>query len=230
MIHTEYFICNPFQERCTIAWDDEGFCVITDPGCTPGEETGKIFTFIASKGLRPVCVMLTHAHFDHIYGAASAAREYGIPIYMHPEETSTIESVNPMLCKAFGLPLPESFTAIRCSDGTSAVRFVREGDTVQAGTLCFEVIETPGHTAGGACYLERAEKTMFSGDTLFAGSIGRTDHPGGDYDRLIAGILGRLMVLDGDIEVIPGHGPVTSIATERMTNPFLQPFNEPYED
>ena len=94
----------------------------------------------------------------------------------------------------------------------------------------FEVISTPGHTPGGVCYLERAEKILISGDTLFAGAIGRTDNQWGDYDELIKGILTKLMVLDGDTDVIPGHGPLTSIAREGMTNPFLLPFNEPYED
>lgn len=222
MIHTEYFIFNSFQERCSVVWDNEGSCAIVDPGAASGQETAELKDFITAKGLRPVCIMLTHAHFDHIYGVAGLMREYGIPVYMHRNETNTIGKVNPLLCKAFGLPMPEG--------PGDAAKFVKEGDTVQVGGLRFEVIETPGHTEGGVCYLERGEKTLFSGDTLFAGSIGRTDHPGGDYDQLIQGILGRLMELDGDIEVIPGHGPVTSIATERMTNPFLQPFNEPYED
>ena len=92
------------------------------------------------------------------------------------------------------------------------------------------IIETPGHTKGGVCYLERNEKTLFSGDTLFAGAIGRTDHPGGDYDSLMKSILEKLICLDGDIRVFPGHGPSTEIAKEGMTNPFLLPFNEPYED
>ena len=92
------------------------------------------------------------------------------------------------------------------------------------------MLETPGHTPGGVCYLERTEKMLFSGDTLFAGSIGRTDHPGGDYDLMMKSIWEKIMCLDGDISVIPGHGPETDIATERMTNPFLLPFNEPYEE
>ncbi len=109
-------------------------------------------------------------------------------------------------------------------------RFISEGDTVDVGNLHFEVIETHGHTPGGVCYLERSEKVLISGDTLFAGSIGRTDHPGGDYDALMKGIFSKLMVLDGDITVIPGHGPCTTIADERTKNPFLMPFNEPCEE
>jgi glyoxylase-like metal-dependent hydrolase (beta-lactamase superfamily II) len=137
---------------------------------------------------------------------------------MHPRENHTLEVTNPYLCKAFGLPVPEAFEA------------APESSRIKVGSLEFEVIETPGHTPGGVCFLERNEKVLISGDTLFAGAIGRTDHPGGDYDLLMKSIFEKLMCLDGDITVIPGHGPDTSIADERMTNPFLLPFNEPMND
>ena len=107
---------------------------------------------------------------------------------------------------------------------------LHDGDTVKFGETEFEVLSTPGHTPGGVCFLDRADKVLFSGDTLFAGSIGRTDHPQGDYDRLMEGIFNKLMTLDGDIDVIPGHGPHTTITDERTKNPFLQPFNLPYEE
>ena len=105
-----------------------------------------------------------------------------------------------------------------------------EGDVIEVGNMHFKVLETPGHTRGGLCFYEPAEQILFSGDTLFAGAIGRTDHPGGDYDQLMKSIFEKLMVLDGPVKVIPGHGPCTDIATERTTNPFLMPFNEPFED
>ena len=110
---------------------------------------------------------------------------------------------------------------------------VTVADTIEVGDLRFEVIETPGHSRGGLCFFERTERVLFSGDTLFAGAIGRTDHPGGDYDLLMKSIFENLLPLDteeGPIQVIPGHGPCTDLATEGMTNPFLLPFNEPYED
>ena len=110
------------------------------------------------------------------------------------------------------------------------IRFVKDGDIIKVGSLYFEVLDTPGHSKGGICLLERKDKVLFSGDTLFAGAIGRTDHPGGDYDLLMKSIFEKLLMLDGEIRVIPGHGPETDIATERMTNPFLLPFNEPYEE
>lgn len=220
MIHKEYFIFNAFQTRCSVIWDDEGFCAVADPGFESPQERESLIGFISSKGLRPVCILLTHGHFDHVLGAAELSATYGgLPIYMHPSDKVTLEN-NSYFCRFFGAPMPAAFETTDVTEGTE----------IKVGSLTFEVIETPGHTPGGVCYLERESKYMLSGDTLFAGAIGRTDHPGGDYDAIINSILEKLVVLDGEIEVVPGHGPTSSIAEEGMTNPFLMPFNEPYEE
>ena len=220
MIHIKEFSFNTFQTRCCVVWDEDGICAFVDPGFSDASERTELVAFVESKGLKPSCIMLTHAHFDHTYGVADLARTYGIPVYMDRKETFTIENTNPYVCGAYGLPLPEAFEAQDFPGGAA----------VRVGSLLFEVLETPGHSVGGVCLLERSEKVLFSGDTLFAGAIGRTDHPGGDYDLLMKSIFTQLMALDGDTVVIPGHGPVSDIATERMTNPFLLPFNEPYTD
>ena len=223
MIKIEHFTFNAFQTRCTVIWDEAGNCIIADPGAAGESERTSLASFIGSHGLTPSCILLTHCHFDHIYGVSDLVRIYGIPVYMHKDEAFTLEKTNPYVCGAFGLPLPDiSFT--------DAARYVKDRDIIEAGAMRFEVLETPGHTTGGVCYLERKEKVLLSGDTIFAGAIGRTDHPGGDYDTIMKSIFGKLMSLDGDITVIPGHGPASDIATERMTNPFLLPFNEPYEE
>ena len=224
MIHIEYFTFNAFLERCSVVWDADGNSAIVDPGFYSETERDILYRFIENKGLTIKAILLTHGHFDHIYGVAETAGHYDVPVYIHPADMVIINEANPALCPAFGLKTPEPF----CGPSHS-VRPVKEGDTISIGSLNFEVIETPGHTPGGVCYLERTEKVLFSGDTLFAGSIGRTDNQWADYDSLMSGIFGKLMELDGDITVIPGHGPDTSIATERMTNPFLMPFNEPFE-
>ena len=221
MILTEYFTFNLFQERCSLVWDSEGNCAIIDPGFSTPEEKNELYSFIQSRNLNVKAVLLTHGHFDHIYGVAEAAGDFGVPVYMHPADEVIIKEANPMLCNVYSLVIPTEFE--------SAIP-VKEGDVIEVGSLRFEVIETPGHTPGGVCYLERNEKILFSGDTLFAGCIGRTDNQWADYDALMSGIFTKLMELDGDITVIPGHGPETSIATERTTNPFLMPFNEPFED
>lgn len=217
MMHIEHFTFNAFQERTILVWDEDGFCAFVDPGFSNAAECNKLVSTVAEKGLKPVCIMLTHAHLDHVYGVAELARQYGIPVYMDSREKYTLEVTNPFLCNAFGLPAPEAFEW-------------KSDAVIEVGSLRFEVIETPGHSVGGVCFLERSAKVLFSGDTLFAGAIGRTDHPGGDYDLLMKSIFEKLMPLDGPVKVIPGHGPSSDIATERMTNPFLQPFNEPYEE
>lgn len=220
MIYNEYFTFNAFQTRCSVIWDDEGFCAVADPGFESPQERESLIGFISSKGLKPVCILLTHGHFDHVLGVAELSATYGgLPIYMHPSDKVTLEN-NSYFCRFFGAPMPAAFETTDVTEGTE----------IKVGSLTFEVIETPGHTPGGVCYLERESKYMLSGDTLFAGAIGRTDHPGGDYDAIIKSILEKLVVLDGEIEVVPGHGPTSSIAEEGMTNPFLMPFNEPYEE
>ena len=211
MIHTHFFIFNAFQQRCSLVWDDKGECAN-----------------IEQNKLHPVCIMLTHAHFDHISGMAEAAAKYDIPVYMDRADMIIMEEANVELCRSFGFRIPKGCGG----ENVDVCRYIyiKESDIIKVGDLRFEVISTPGHTPGGVCFLEREEKILFSGDTLFAGAIGRTDNRWGDYDALIGGILSKLMVLDGNIDVIPGHGPVTSIAREGMTNPFLLPFNEPFQD
>ena len=220
MIHIEYFTFNGFQERCSVVWDDEKICVVIDPGCESSAELSELTDFMNNKGLKPVCIMLTHGHLDHVYGVAGLSDFYGgLPVYMHPSDKATLAG-NGNFSRMFGTPDMNPFQTID----------IAEGNIVEVGSLRFEVLETPGHTPGGVCYLEKEEKVIFSGDTLFAGCIGRTDLPGGDYDSLMKSIFEKLMVLTGDVTVIPGHGPVTSIAEEGMKNPFLLPFNEPYEE
>lgn len=253
MVHIEQFTFNAFQTRCCVVWDDNGYCAFVDPGCSSPAETHEIVSLVESRGLKPVCIMLTHAHFDHIYGMSALAKEYEIPVYAHIGEMFTLETTNPAVCGAYGLPLPETFPMIKSiSEAAFNSRFypVTGNDTIEVGDLRFEVIETPGHSRGGLCFFERTERVLFSGDSLFAGAIGRTDHPGGDYDLLMKSIFEKLLPLDDEpsdsgadsgsgsapgsrhtsIQVIPGHGPCTDLATEGMTNPFLQPFNEPYDD
>ena len=257
MIHIEHFTFNAFQTRCCVVWDDNGYCAFVDPGCSTTQEILEVVSLVNSRQLTPVCIMLTHAHFDHIYGMSALAKEYEIPVYAHMGEMFTLETTNPAVCEAYGLPLPDTFPMIKSfSDAHIGSRFyhVSRFDTIEVGDLRFKVIETPGHSRGGLCFFEPTERVLFSGDTLFAGSIGRTDHPVGDYDLLMKSIFEKLLPLDDEpsgsdsgsgsgsdsgsapgsrhtsIKVIPGHGPCTDLATEGMTNPFLQPFNLPYDE
>ena len=236
MIHIQDFTFNSFQTRCSVVWDDSLSCAIVDPGCASDAEISELTSFISSRGLKPVCIMLTHGHFDHVLGVAELAARYdNLPVYMHPADKATLAG-NEYFSKWFGAPLPASFETVDiceacssegCTDGPDGQKCI---SVIEIGGLRFNVIETPGHTPGGVSFYEPAEKVLFSGDSLFAGAIGRTDHPGGDYEMLMKSILGKLVTLEGSVTVFPGHGPCTDIAREGMTNPFLLPFNEPYED
>lgn len=220
MLNIKCFNFNNFQERCSIIWDDSGKAAIVDPGCYVPDEVNALTGYIKEHGLAVEKIMLTHAHFDHIYGVRELADLYKVPVLMDPADKVILENED-HFCRMFGLRVPD--TAFNTVD-------IADGDKFNVGTLVFEVLSTPGHTPGGVCYLCRDEKLLFSGDTLFEGSIGRTDNKWGDYDALMKGIFEKLMVLDGDTTVVPGHGRPTTIAEERMKNPFLLPFNEPYED
>ena len=202
-----------------LAWKDGPACVVIDPGFYSPEEEHEFFAFIEGNGLKPEAVLLTHAHFDHIFGVKKVQERFGIPVYMDPEEALSFE-YNREMTGRLGLAVPDtdfSYTP------------AREGLTIAAAGFSFEVISTPGHAPGAVCYLDREEKLMFTGDTLFAGTIGRTDLLNSDYDQEILSIMNKLIVLDPDIRFYPGHGPSSTIGHERTNNPFLEPFNEPEE-
>lgn len=217
MIHIKKFTYNDFQECCYLAWDETSEAAIVDPGFINAAERDLLYGFIMEKGLIPKKILLTHGHFDHVYGLKECAEKFGLPIFMNPDDTAILQGADWFL-RRYGITVPD--TSVTTCD-------IADGDTVGFGNTSFLVISTPGHSPGCVCYLDTADKVMFSGDTLFAGSIGRTDHPGGDYDILMKSIMERLMTLDGDIDVLPGHGRATTIAEERTRNPFLQPFYIP---
>lgn len=207
MIRIKTFVCNPFSENTIIINQPQNSAaLIIDPGCMKGKELNAVLSYIEKEKLEPVAILLTHAHPDHILGVHGLLKHFDIPVYVDPKEKGLI------------IQLPSKTTDIT------------DGEVLELAGMKLEVISTPGHTPGSVCFYERQEKLLFSGDTLFAGTIGRTDLPGGDYDAIIKSIITKLMVLDGDIEVYPGHEHKTSIAKERYENPFLQPFNEPQEE
>ncbi len=212
------FQFNPFSENSSLAYDETGDAVIIDPGFYNEKEASALYSKIAEKVLKPKMILLTHGHFDHIFGVKECADKYGIPIYMNQEDNYVIQH---NFSSRFGLKEPDSSFTTEPLEDEQIIRF---------GNTEFKVITTPGHTPGGVCFYDEKDKALFSGDTLFAGAIGRTDHPTGDYDKLIVSVMDKLMGLPGDVTVFPGHGPNTTISDERTHNPFLQPFNEPDSD
>jgi len=183
-----------YQTNCYIVWEKDA-CVVIDPGYEPEI----VLAETAQRGLTIEAILLTHGHFDHVGGVRFLAERLDCPIYIHAAELS----------------LPESFT-----DGPLVyTKTYDEGDDLTLAGLTFRVLHTPGHTPGSVCLV--CEDTMFSGDTLFMDSCGRTDFPGGDSAQMHKS-LRRLADLQGDFKVLPGHGPATTLAQERKYNPYLQ--------
>ena len=180
-------------------------CAVIDPG----EEAGRILHEIAGAGARPTAIWITHAHLDHVMGVARVRRETGAPVYLHPADRELYDqAVQQGL--AFGVPVDPP----PAPDGGLAA-----GDTVPVGQLRFTVRHAPGHSPGSVCLV--GEGAAFTGDVLFAGSIGRTDLPGGDFDTLIRSIERELLTLPDSTIVYSGHGPETTVGHERRSNPFL---------
>ncbi|MGE3274494.1 MAG: MBL fold metallo-hydrolase [Vicinamibacterales bacterium] len=181
----------------------------------PGDEVDALLAFVAREGLAVKAILLTHAHVDHVSGVARAKRALAVPIWMHRDDQFLYDHAVPMGAQ-FGLEV----------DAPPPVdRYYDEGGVPGFGDYAVEVLHTPGHCPGGVCLRvgRRGEpgQDLFVGDTLFAGSIGRTDLPGGDYDLLMRSITGVLLPVGDDARVYPGHGPETTIGEERRTNPFI---------
>lgn len=205
MLTIRTFTFNSYEEKCYVLTIDGGHnAVVIDPGFTSDEET-EFFAKLTFNRIHPIAVLLTHAHPDHRHGASAMQEIYNLPIYMATDEKDLFDDLD-----------------FETTD-------VKNGETLELGPFRFKVIATPGHTPGSVCYYDEKHGVLFSGDTLFRGTIGRTDLKGGDYDKLIVSVMDSLMGLPGDTDIYPGHGEPSTIADERTSNPFLQPFNEPEE-
>jgi len=203
---------NPFQENTFILWDETKECIIIDPGCYEKNEKEYLSNFIESNNLKPVKLINTHCHIDHILGNKFVSEKWKIDLYMNKKDLSLLKGAGD-IAKMYGFenykgsPYPKYF--------------LEEGDVLEFGNSKLSILFTPGHAPGHICLLNKEENFVVSGDVLFNGGIGRTDLPGGDYDTLINSIKTKLLCLQDDTEVFCGHGPSTSIGKERLSNPFL---------
>ncbi|MGH8926640.1 MAG: MBL fold metallo-hydrolase, partial [bacterium] len=166
--------------------------------------------------LAPVALLLTHGHVDHMGGAGSFSRRTGASVYVHPDDDYLTLEPARQLQGLFGSTLPGDWAPPEVRTDLA------DGELLDLAGLRFEVRHTPGHTPGHSCFHLEAHETLFSGDQLFAGSVGRTDLPGGDWETLLSSMKSRVLDLPDDTQVLPGHGPETTIGIERRHNPFLQ--------
>ncbi|MHC1779595.1 MAG: MBL fold metallo-hydrolase [Bacteroidales bacterium] len=212
MIQIKTFYFNDLRECTYVLWDNTGECVIIDPGCYSDGEKERLVKFIEGNSLKPVTLLNTHGHFDHIMGNAFVAGRWSLATMIHPDDRPHLERAK-QYSDMFGYKIEQPpLNTIELNDG----------DEIKFGESLLKVIHTPGHTRGGVSFYSEVDRFVITGDALFAGSIGRTDLPGGDYDQLMESLLNKIIKLGEDYTVYPGHGPVTTIEKEIATNPFLR--------
>lgn len=205
------FVFNPVQENTYVIWDETGECAIIDAGCFNQIEFDKLDGFIKSKNLKPVKLINTHGHFDHIFGIEQCRKAYNLNWEAHYGDNFWVEGAKEKAA-LFGIPIQAvSLAEVELHDG----------DEINFGNSTLKVLHVPGHSPGSVCFYNEKSKILITGDVLFNGSIGRTDLPGGDYFTLINGIKSKLIVLPDDTDVFPGHGPATTIGDEKARNPYL---------
>lgn len=206
------FVFNPIQENTYIVWDETKECIIIDAGNMSAHEDRVLADFIEEQGLKPVLAVNTHCHFDHILGVEFLKMTYGVPFAASSADLDLLKSGRASGAM-FGMELgalPESIDIDLAT--TEEVKF---------GNTTLRVIATPGHTKGCVSLLHEESKSLFTGDTLFRESIGRTDLPGGDYPTIIKSILGKILPLGDEVVIYPGHGDKSSIGHESLYNPFV---------
>jgi len=205
------FTFNPFEENTYVLYDETAECAIVDPGCYDRAEKTQLKEFIQSHHLKPVRLINTHCHIDHVFGIPFVCEEYGLKLEIHKGELIVLKFTDQagMMFGTPAEPMPEPGG------------FLDEVDIVKFGNTELEILFTPGHSPASICFYEKANKQLISGDVLFRDSIGRTDLPGGDYETLMKSIFNKLLVLDDNVKVYPGHMDTTTIGEERRKNPFI---------
>ncbi len=212
MMEVAVFTFNEFSENTYVLFDDTKSCIIIDPGCNSKEEEQLLTDFIDSRGLKPMKLVNTHCHIDHILGNRFISTKYGLSLEAHKGEIPVLMA-GKMTSDMYGIqydPSPEILV------------FLEEGELLSFGATDLEILFTPGHSPASLSFFHKESKQLIAGDVLFDGSIGRTDLPGGNFDTLIQNIKTKFFPLGDEVVVYPGHGPSTTIGKEKLTNPFLQ--------
>jgi glyoxylase-like metal-dependent hydrolase (beta-lactamase superfamily II) len=204
-------VVGPLQANCyVVACPETADAAVVDPG----GDADRIIEYVRANGLHPRCIINTHAHPDHADANAALKARYHVPIWMHRGEAAMLSQAGPLM-KLIGFAFEPS---------PPPDRLIEDGDELEIGTLKLRVLHTPGHSPGGICLLYGggSPPILLSGDTVFAGSVGRTDFPGGSYDALMTSIRKKILPLPDDTVILPGHGPETTLARERASNPFFR--------
>jgi len=201
----------PLQTNCYLYFNDKKECLVIDPG----GDGNKLISILQQQQLKPIAILLTHAHFDHIGAVDDVRKQWNIPVYVHKNEKEWLSDPSQNGSQFF------MAGAVSVSDPDELIK--GEG-RLEIGSFVLQVYETPGHSPGSVSFYAKEADVVFSGDALFAGSIGRTDLPGGNHDQLLNSIHKKLLTLPEETIVLSGHGPETSIEQEMETNPFLNGF------
>jgi len=218
-MRTELFVQTAFEQNTRIvSCNETGKAICIDPG-EPSEETAN---YITENGLELTAIIATHGHLDHIGGTSYMHERFpDAEILVHKDEEQLYYGL-PMQPLAMGIqPHQLAGLGMEYADPPKVTRNVEHGETLEVGTLRIEVRHCPGHTLGHVVLVAHEERTVFTGDCLFSGTIGRTDLPGGNYEQLIESIMTNVLSLDDDFTICCGHGPDTTVGRERTSNPFL---------
>ncbi len=211
MLQVHSFVFSPLSENTYVLYDETNEAVIIDPGCLRQEEKEELADFIDDKNLKVKYLLQTHAHLDHVFGAAFVKRKYGVLMYLHKNELPILADVENR-CKIWGIPGYEPVEADVMID---------EGEVIRFGNAELSIIFVPGHAPGHLAFISHADKFIVGGDVLFRGGIGRTDFPGCNHADLINSIKTKFFTLPDDYTVYAGHNEPTTIGFEKTYNPFL---------
>ncbi len=212
MIQIEKFAVNPFQENTYVLHDETRECIIIDPGFYEDHERTELATYVSANDLKPVRLIYTHCHVDHVLGNNFICNAYDLLPEMHPEGLPFLQHIQAQ-ARNYGF-----HTETPIEPRT----FIEHGDLVRFGNSELKAVYTPGHVDGHLCFIHYPQKFVITGDVLFRDSIGRTDFPTGDFDRLMDSIHNQLFTLEDDFTVYCGHGPETTIGYEKVNNPFIR--------
>jgi hydroxyacylglutathione hydrolase len=212
MLNIRKFVFNPIQVNAFVIWDETLECVLIDPACYYPEEEQELKQFIEDSGLKPVRLLNTHGHFDHVMGNRYVEKNWKLKCEIHEGDNYLVQHAG-TLALGFGIEM---------GSPPPAGHFLHHEELITFGNSDFKVIHVPGHSPGGVAFYSKADKTLITGDILFYRSIGRTDLPLGNHELLVSGIKEKLFNLDEDVKVWCGHGPETTIGDEKRYNPYLR--------